>query len=178
LDLVYDVSHNLAKIEDHEVDGERRSLCVHRKGATRALPPGHPDLPPDLREAGQPVSAPTNAGSYDVSVVSNDPNYTGNQTGTLTIGKASTTISLGACARIARQVEADAQPRADEAADVPDPEQDVAPADVAVEPVGVGVVDVVFLGAVLLVEGVLVGDVELRRTPRAGHLNRHRPDFP
>ncbi|NIP83215.1 MAG: RtcB family protein, partial [Actinobacteria bacterium] len=53
LDLVYDVSHNLAKIETHEVDGRSRRLCVHRKGATRALPPGHPELPADLRGAGQ-----------------------------------------------------------------------------------------------------------------------------
>jgi tRNA-splicing ligase RtcB len=63
LDLVYDVSHNLAKIETHEIDGERRSLCVHRKGATRALPPGHPELPPDLREAGQPVLIPGTMGT-------------------------------------------------------------------------------------------------------------------
>jgi tRNA-splicing ligase RtcB len=63
LDLVYDVSHNLAKIEVHEVDGERRRLCVHRKGATRALPPGHPDLPPDLRETGQPVLIPGTMGT-------------------------------------------------------------------------------------------------------------------
>ncbi len=63
LDLVYDISHNLAKIEDHEVDGERRTLCVHRKGATRALPPGHPDLPPDLRDAGQPVFIPGTMGT-------------------------------------------------------------------------------------------------------------------
>jgi tRNA-splicing ligase RtcB len=63
LDLVYDVSHNLAKIETHEVDGEQRSLCVHRKGATRALPPGHPELPPDLREAGQPVLIPGTMGT-------------------------------------------------------------------------------------------------------------------
>jgi tRNA-splicing ligase RtcB len=63
LDLVYDVSHNLAKIEEHEVDGERRRLCVHRKGATRALPPGHPDLPPDLRDTGQPVLIPGTMGT-------------------------------------------------------------------------------------------------------------------
>ncbi|HYH31484.1 MAG TPA: RtcB family protein [Pseudonocardia sp.] len=62
-ELVYDISHNLAKIEDHEVDGERRSLCVHRKGATRALPPGHPELPPDLREVGQPVLIPGSMGT-------------------------------------------------------------------------------------------------------------------
>ena len=58
LDLVYDISHNLAKFETHEVDGAPRRLCVHRKGATRALPPGHPDLPADLRDAGQPVLIP------------------------------------------------------------------------------------------------------------------------
>jgi len=63
LDLVYDVSHNLAKLERHEVDGGRRLLCVHRKGATRALPPGHPDLPDDLAEAGQPVFVPGTMGT-------------------------------------------------------------------------------------------------------------------
>jgi tRNA-splicing ligase RtcB len=61
--LVYDVSHNLAKIESHDAGGERHDLCVHRKGATRALPPGHPDLPPGLREAGQPVLIPGSMGT-------------------------------------------------------------------------------------------------------------------
>jgi tRNA-splicing ligase RtcB len=60
---VYDVSHNLAKIESHRVDGRRRRLCVHRKGATRAFPPGHPDLPEDLREVGQPVLIPGTMGT-------------------------------------------------------------------------------------------------------------------
>ncbi|HEY1345385.1 MAG TPA: RtcB family protein [Streptosporangiaceae bacterium] len=64
LDLVYDVSHNLAKMETHAVDGQRKTLCVHRKGATRALPPGHPDLPPDLCAAGQPVLIPGSMGTY------------------------------------------------------------------------------------------------------------------
>ncbi|WP_405475252.1 RtcB family protein [Streptomyces sp. NBC_00009] len=63
LSLVYDVSHNLAKIETHTVDGTRRRLCVHRKGATRSFPPGHPDLPKDLREAGQPVLIPGTMGT-------------------------------------------------------------------------------------------------------------------
>ncbi|MFB7667740.1 RtcB family protein [Kitasatospora sp. NPDC056138] len=58
LELVYDISHNMAKIETHEVDGATRRLCVHRKGATRALPPGDPSLPPDLGAAGQPVLIP------------------------------------------------------------------------------------------------------------------------
>lgn len=69
LDLVYDVSHNLAKLEEHAVDGERRRLCVHRKGATRALPPGHPDLPPDLRDAGQPVLIPGTMGTSSYVLV-------------------------------------------------------------------------------------------------------------
>lgn len=63
LALVYDISHNLAKIEIHEVAGAPRPLCVHRKGATRALPPGHPDLPADLRGAGQPVLIPGTMGT-------------------------------------------------------------------------------------------------------------------
>ncbi|MGP3982925.1 RtcB family protein [Streptomyces sp. KR80] len=63
LDLVYDVSHNLAKVESHTVDGATRRLCVHRKGATRALPPGHADLPPDLRAVGQPVLIPGTMGT-------------------------------------------------------------------------------------------------------------------
>ncbi|HEX6237821.1 MAG TPA: RtcB family protein [Acidimicrobiales bacterium] len=63
LPLVYDVSHNLAKIEQHEVDGRRRTLCVHRKGATRSLPPHHPDLPDDLAPIGQPVLVPGSMGT-------------------------------------------------------------------------------------------------------------------
>jgi len=64
LDLVYDVSHNLAKMETHQVDGKSALLCVHRKGATRALPPGHPGLPEDLRETGQPVLIPGSMGTF------------------------------------------------------------------------------------------------------------------
>jgi tRNA-splicing ligase RtcB len=63
LDLVYDVSHNLAKIETHDIDGKGRTLCVHRKGATRALPPGHPDVPADLADVGQPVLIPGTMGT-------------------------------------------------------------------------------------------------------------------
>ncbi|MEV6140183.1 RtcB family protein [Nocardia sp. NPDC051990] len=63
LDLVYDVSHNLAAIETHDIDGRPRLLCVHRKGATRALPPGHPDVPADLTESGQPTLIPGTMGT-------------------------------------------------------------------------------------------------------------------
>jgi len=55
LDLLYDVSHNTCKLEQHEVNGESKELYVHRKGATRAFGPGHPSLPAALRAAGQPV---------------------------------------------------------------------------------------------------------------------------
>ncbi|RGC66696.1 RNA-splicing ligase RtcB [Micromonospora sp. MW-13] len=77
LDLVYDVSHNLAKIETHGVDGVDRRLCVHRKGATRALPPGHSDLPADLRAAGQPVLIPGSMGtaSYVLTGVAGGPAF-------------------------------------------------------------------------------------------------------
>ncbi|MFF4603235.1 RtcB family protein [Streptomyces sp. NPDC001339] len=69
VDLVYDVSHNMAKIETHEVDGVPRRLCVHRKGATLALPPGHPGLPEDLAEAGQPVLVPGTMGTASYVMV-------------------------------------------------------------------------------------------------------------
>lgn len=77
LRLVYDVSHNLAKMENHEVDGTRRRLCVHRKGATLALPPGHPDLPDDLRPHGQPVLVPGSMGtaSYVLAGVHGNPAF-------------------------------------------------------------------------------------------------------
>lgn len=55
LPLIYDVSHNTCKVEEHALDGRRRQLFVHRKGATRAFGPGHPELPPTYRETGQPV---------------------------------------------------------------------------------------------------------------------------
>ena len=53
--LVYDVTHNIAKLEEHEVDGKKKKLVVHRKGSTRAFPPGHPELNPIFKKTGQPV---------------------------------------------------------------------------------------------------------------------------
>ncbi len=61
--LVYDVCHNIAKIEEHVVDGKKMSLCVHRKGATRAFPAGHPALPAKYRKIGQPVLIPGDMGT-------------------------------------------------------------------------------------------------------------------
>jgi len=63
LHQVYDIAHNMAKIEEHEVGGTRMQLCVHRKGATRAFGPGAPGLPDDLREIGQPVLIPGSMGT-------------------------------------------------------------------------------------------------------------------
>jgi len=60
--LVYDVAHNIAKMEEHEVEGVRKTLCVHRKGATRAFPAGHPELPACYRDIGQPVIIPGDMG--------------------------------------------------------------------------------------------------------------------
>ncbi len=62
LRLVYDVAHNIAKIEEHAVDGVKKRLIVHRKGATRAFAPGHPELPDVYRELGQPVLIPGDMG--------------------------------------------------------------------------------------------------------------------
>lgn len=64
LELVYDVAHNIAKIEEHDVGGGcRKPVCVHRKGATRAFPPGHPEIPEAYRDIGQPVIIPGSMGT-------------------------------------------------------------------------------------------------------------------
>ncbi|RJP44324.1 MAG: RtcB family protein [Desulfobacteraceae bacterium] len=63
LRLVYDVCHNIAKFETHEIDGRPRKVCVHRKGATRALPPGHAALCDDYRSVGQPILIPGDMGT-------------------------------------------------------------------------------------------------------------------
>jgi tRNA-splicing ligase RtcB len=60
--LVYDVAHNIAKLEPYDVDGKTRRLCVHRKGATRAFPPGHDELPDRYKAIGQPVLVPGDMG--------------------------------------------------------------------------------------------------------------------
>ncbi|MCX7990949.1 MAG: RtcB family protein [Proteobacteria bacterium] len=62
LSLIYDVAHNIAKIEDHLVNGEKKRLIVHRKGATRAFPPNHTELPDKYRDIGQPVIIPGDMG--------------------------------------------------------------------------------------------------------------------
>jgi len=62
ISLIYDVAHNIVKIEEHLVNGKKMKLTVHRKGATRAFPPGHPEVPEAYREVGQPVLIPGDMG--------------------------------------------------------------------------------------------------------------------
>jgi tRNA-splicing ligase RtcB len=69
LNLVYDVAHNIAKFEKHQVNGEERTLCVHRKGATRAFPPGHREVPDVYKGVGQPVLIPGDMGRYSYVLV-------------------------------------------------------------------------------------------------------------
>jgi tRNA-splicing ligase RtcB len=64
LRLIYDVAHNIAKVEEYPVDGRPTKLVIHRKGATRAFPPGHPEVPFRYRTVGQPVLIPGDMGRY------------------------------------------------------------------------------------------------------------------
>lgn len=64
LNLIYDLCHNIAKFEEHEWEGQKRKLCIHRKGATRAFPPHHPQVPRDFQDIGQPVLIPGDMGRY------------------------------------------------------------------------------------------------------------------
>ncbi len=69
LELVYDVAHNVAKIEEHTVDGLQKKVCVHRKGATRAFPAGHPALPRQYAGIGQPILIPGDMGRVSYVLV-------------------------------------------------------------------------------------------------------------
>jgi tRNA-splicing ligase RtcB len=72
LQMVYDIAHNIAKIETHQLNGRQVELCVHRKGATRAFPPGHPDIPARYRQVGQPVLIPGDMGRYSFVMAGTD----------------------------------------------------------------------------------------------------------
>ncbi len=67
--LIYDVAHNIAKFEKYNIDGKEKTLCIHRKGATRAFGPGHPELPPRYKEIGQPVIIPGDMGTNSYLLV-------------------------------------------------------------------------------------------------------------
>src|SRR5439155_974787 len=69
LGLVYDVAHNIAKFETHELSGRAARCLVHRKGATRAFPPGHPDVPAAYRKVGQPVLVPGDMGRFSYLLI-------------------------------------------------------------------------------------------------------------
>jgi len=69
LSVLYDVAHNIAKIETYDVNGQKKKLIVHRKGATRAFPPNHPDIPEAYRETGQPVLIPGSMGTASYILV-------------------------------------------------------------------------------------------------------------
>lgn len=72
LETLYDVCHNIAKFETFTLDGRSRKVCVHRKGATRAYPPGHPQTPAIYRRVGQPVLIPGDMGRYSYVLVGTD----------------------------------------------------------------------------------------------------------
>ncbi|MCP3686597.1 MAG: RtcB family protein [bacterium] len=69
MDMIYDVCHNLAKYETHEIDGEKREVCVHRKGATRSFGPGRDEIPEVYRDVGQPVLLPGSMGTASYVLV-------------------------------------------------------------------------------------------------------------
>jgi tRNA-splicing ligase RtcB len=69
MDIVYDVCHNVGKVEEHQADGRRRHLVVHRKGATRAFPAGHPETPSEYKDVGQPVLIPGDMGTCSFVLV-------------------------------------------------------------------------------------------------------------
>ena len=72
MNLIYDVCHNIAKFEEHEWEGRKRKLCIHRKGATRAFPPHHPQVPEAFQTVGQPVLIPGDMGRYSYVLLGTD----------------------------------------------------------------------------------------------------------
>ncbi|MCL1599794.1 MAG: RtcB family protein [Actinomycetia bacterium] len=106
-DLVFDVAHNLAKLETHIVDGEDRLLCVHRKGATRAFGPGHPDIPQGLRAVGQPVLLPGSMGtaSWVLRGVAGNPAFASSAHGAGRLMSRSAARKLATGAQVRRDME-------------------------------------------------------------------------
>lgn len=72
LELIYDVAHNIGKFEEYDIGGVKRKLCIHRKGATRAFPPGHPEIPEKYRHVGQPVIIPGDMGTASYVLVGSE----------------------------------------------------------------------------------------------------------
>jgi len=69
MEIIYDVAHNIAKIEEHDIDGRKVKVYLHRKGATRAFPAGHPEIPKDYKNVGQPVIIPGSMGTASYVLV-------------------------------------------------------------------------------------------------------------
>jgi tRNA-splicing ligase RtcB len=69
--LIYDVAHNMGKVEEHDINGRTAKVIVHRKGATRAFPPGHKETPSKYKEIGQPVLIPGTMGTASYILVGN-----------------------------------------------------------------------------------------------------------
>jgi len=72
MEMIYDVAHNIAKMEEYEIQGKKLALCIHRKGATRAFPAGHPAVPDIYKDIGQPVLIPGDMGRYSYVLVGTD----------------------------------------------------------------------------------------------------------
>jgi tRNA-splicing ligase RtcB len=100
LDVVYDVCHNIAKFEEHRVGNVTKRLCVHRKGATRAFPPGHPKTPRAYQETGQPVLIPGDMGRASYVLVGTE--RAAAETWGSTCHGAGRVLSRGAAERAAR----------------------------------------------------------------------------
>ncbi len=66
---VYDVAHNICKVEEHDINGEKKKVYLHRKGATRAFPPGHPELSEKYQKTGQPILLPGSMGTASYVLV-------------------------------------------------------------------------------------------------------------
>jgi tRNA-splicing ligase RtcB len=98
--LIYDVCHNIAKWETHRVGGKERRLCIHRKGATRAFPPGHPETPELYRRVGQPVLIPGDMGRYSYVLVGTEGAF--NETFGSTCHGAGRMLSRHAAKKVAR----------------------------------------------------------------------------
>jgi tRNA-splicing ligase RtcB len=75
VEIVYDISHNMATIEEYSYNSKKYKLVMHRKGATRALPPFHPSLPNKYREIGQPILIPGDMGRYSFVLVGTETAY-------------------------------------------------------------------------------------------------------
>jgi tRNA-splicing ligase RtcB (3'-phosphate/5'-hydroxy nucleic acid ligase) len=147
LGLIYDVCHNIAKLETHLVAGRQRKLCVHRKGATRAFPPGHPEIPAAYRSIGQPVLIPGDMGRYSFVLVGTPGameetfGSTCHGAGRLLSRQAAKKLARGRnpVAELARQgILVRATGRATVAEEIPEAYKDVAEVVEVVEQAGIG----------------------------------------